>query len=138
MNIDGVDYISEKVEILKPIDFTLAQINIDDIICNGEKQIVSPEVSYNGKILKEGVDYDITDGDFEVSMPGQYKLTLTGKGDYAGEQEVEFNVVCNHVWGENGSSNICTICGEQRFLLPVFCNFLFWYAEISMVLYTCS
>lgn len=139
VNIDGVDYISEKVEILKPIDFTLAQINIDDIICNGEKQIVSPEVSYNGKILKEGVDYDITDGDFEVSMPGQYKLTLTGKGDYAGEQEVEFNVVCNHVWGENGSSNICTICGEQRFVVgDANCDGEVTVADADYILEKCS
>ncbi|MGN0621570.1 MAG: dockerin type I domain-containing protein [Porcipelethomonas sp.] len=139
VNIDGEDYISEKVEILKPIDFTLAQINIDDIICNGEKQIVSPEVSYNGKILKEGADYDITDGDFEVCMPGQYKLTLTGKGDYAGEQEVEFNVVCNHVWGENGSSNICTICGEQRFVVgDANCDGEVTVADADYILEKCS
>lgn len=49
-------------------------------------------------------------------MPGQYKLTLSGKNNYAGEQEVEFIAICNHVWGEDGSSNVCTICGEKRFV----------------------
>ena len=112
IRIDEQDYISEKVEIEKPINISETQINIDDIVFAGYEnmpQLVVPEVSYNGQILVEGTDYNITDGDYSFSSPGEYTVTISGTGRFAGDIEIQYTVVCTH----NEEYGYCSLCYEK-------------------------
>lgn len=117
VSINGVDYISEKMEVLKPIDLSLAAITIDDIICNGKTQLVAPQVLYNGKLLEEGVDFNIDSGDYEVLECGDYSLTLSGIGKFTGSVTIDFKVYCEHDWDLPDNNGICSICGESKYAL---------------------
>ena len=64
---------------------------IPDQIYTGKE--IRPEVKLtsNGHPLKEEQDYDIVyQNNIEV---GKASITVTGKGAYAGEQTIEFNIV---------------------------------------------
>lgn len=57
--------------------------------------VVTPVVRSNdGELLTEGTDYTVSyTGATEMQSPGVYTLTVTGKGDYTGSQEVDVRVL---------------------------------------------
>lgn len=64
---------------------------IPDQIYTGKEIRPEVKVTSNGQPLKEGQDYDIVyQNNIEV---GKASITVTGKGVYAGEQTIEFNIV---------------------------------------------
>ena len=64
---------------------------IPDQIYTGKEIRPEVKVTSNGHPLKEEQDYDIVyQNNIEV---GKASITVTGKGAYAGEQTIEFNIV---------------------------------------------
>jgi len=115
------EFISEKSIVEKPVDMSEVQINIYDILMSDVIAsetgyiVVAPEVYYDGKLLVEGTDYNITDGDFQVSKAGEYNLVLNGIGKFTGDVTVEFIVKCEHEWDEENDGIQCRVCKEYRY-----------------------
>ncbi len=63
------------------------QIGTSASVYNGNVQKLVPELYYRGTKLKNGTDYSCIyeDGDDKYKMPGSYKVTLKGKGNFCGE-----------------------------------------------------
>ncbi len=104
-------YLHEK-RIIKPaskIDLSSAQVTIPDILCNGTEQFAEPEVTLNGEILTEGIDYDI-EKRYSAIYPGKYELIITGIRNYTGEIAATYNVYCEH----NFENTKCTICKSLK------------------------
>ncbi|MCM1267141.1 MAG: hypothetical protein NC302_04475 [Bacteroidales bacterium] len=76
---------------LTRLDLSAAQITIPDILYTGSGQVVEAVVTYDGKTLTEGVDYEIY-GACLVTEPGEYQVVVKGIGDYCGAVEVTFRV----------------------------------------------
>ncbi len=91
---------------MSQIDIMDTSIKLEDIICTGKEQTVNLIITYNGMTLVEGRDYEIR-GDFNVSVPGKYLITVIGCGQYKGEYNKTFEVTCKHQY----SGAKCIICG---------------------------
>ena len=115
------EFISEKSIVEKPVDMSEVQVNIDDILMSDVMTsetgyiVVAPEVYYDGKLLVEGTDYNITNGDFQVSKAGEYNLVLSGIGKFTGDVTIDFIVKCEHEWDEENDGIQCLICKEYRY-----------------------
>lgn len=72
-------------------DLSAAQIVVPDIVYDGSGHVVEADVSFDGKTLKEGVDYEIY-GTCLVTEPGEYHVEIRGCGDYCGAVPVTFHV----------------------------------------------
>lgn len=72
-------------------DLSGAEINVPDIVYDGEEHVAEAEVNCNGRTLIAGSDYEIC-GDVLVSEIGEYKVIIRGIGTYCGEKEVLFQV----------------------------------------------
>ncbi|MEE0763138.1 MAG: dockerin type I domain-containing protein [Acutalibacteraceae bacterium] len=75
----------------KQIDLSNAEVKMDDLVYSGETQYVSPVVTLNGRILTEGVDYDLH-GDYSAKDIGDYNVTIVGRGLYNGEINISYSV----------------------------------------------
>ena len=66
--------------------------SVESVVYNGQKQ--GPKVVYDGKTLQEGVDYTWKDwGDSGSCVePGEYEVTLFGKGRFAGNVQVRYTI----------------------------------------------
>ncbi len=64
---------------------------IPDQPYTGKAVSPKPNVSLDGKTLKEGTDYTI--GYDSNTNPGTAKLTITGRGSYTGSKTASFNIV---------------------------------------------
>ena len=53
---------------------------------------VTPVLTLGGTTLIEGTDYEVTSGSLTYQASGPYKVTLSGKGDYQGSQDISFTV----------------------------------------------
>ena len=78
------------------ISIELARIN--PVRYTGEE--VKPEITYDGKVLKEGKDYTIfklyneaEDPEPVFREPGKYAIMLFGEGDYRGYEEKNFYII---------------------------------------------
>lgn len=123
--VDGEPYVM--VCPLNKIHIKDCSINVEDIFVSGSSSLVEISVSYNGKRLVEGLDYELS-GNVEVEKPGIYSLTVEGIGTYTGTIKKSFNVYCDHVYGEwvvvkESNSKAeglkkqkCIICGNERTL----------------------
>ena len=57
------------------------------------------KITYNGKTLREGADYNVI---YTNNVnPGKAKATVTGIGNFSGTASVEFNIVENQTPSEN-------------------------------------
>lgn len=90
-----------------------AKVSVPNLIYNGSEQMAMPTVTYNGKLLVEGRDYNIG-GDFSATEIGNYTLTISGTGTYTGSVSVNYQVVCNHTYVEKITKQpTCTQTGEK-------------------------
>lgn len=62
-------------------------------VANGKVQRLKPVITYNNKKLKAGLDYEVVYSDNGYSKPGQYKLTVYGKGNFQGTRELTQEIV---------------------------------------------
>lgn len=110
---------------LSKTDLASAQVKAADLAYNKKEQSVAPEVTFDGKTLTPGVDYEIS-GDITATDIGTYKIKITGIGEYTGSVEASYKVVCKHSYGkdwtidkeatctaEGRKSRYCTLCGAQ-------------------------
>ena len=110
---------------LSKTDLASAQVKAEDLAYNKKEQSVAPEVTFDGKILTPGVDYEVS-GDITATDIGTYKIKITGIGEYTGSVEASYKVVCRHSYGkdwtidkeatctaEGRKSRYCTLCGAQ-------------------------
>ena len=68
-----------------------AEVEIDDLVYNGEEQQVIPKVTLNGNVLTPGLDYYLS-GDYLVTDAGEYTITVYGQNLYCGKVSVTFKV----------------------------------------------
>ena len=99
---------------------------------NGMNQVPDVVVTYKGRFLTEGTDYNIA-FPAESIKPGYYEATLTFCGRYKGSADIDYNIVCTHEYKSGASafeanddrveptctrqgsySETCAICGETR------------------------
>lgn len=59
---------------------------------NGKKQATTLTLKYNGKVLKNGVDYKVVKGYTKATNAGKYKITIAGKGNFRGTKTVYYTV----------------------------------------------
>ena len=110
---------------LSKTDLASAQVKAADLAYNKKEQSVAPEVTFDGKTLTPGVDYEVS-GDITATDIGTYKIKITGIGEYTGSVEASYKVVCRHSYGkdwtidkeatctaEGRKSRYCTLCGAQ-------------------------
>ena len=113
------------VRSLSKTDLASAQVKAEDLAYNKKEQSIAPEVTFDGKILTPGVDYEVS-GDITATDIGTYKIKITGIGEYTGSVEASYKVVCRHSYGkdwtidkeatctaEGRKSRYCTLCGAQ-------------------------
>lgn len=77
-----------------------------DVPYDGKAHRWSPTVTDGGKALVEGTDYEVSydKGDF-TNVTGQIKVTVTGKGNYAGEVECSYLITPASLVITTGSAN---------------------------------
>ena len=110
---------------LSKTDLASARVKAEDLAYNKKEQSIAPEVTFDGKILTPGVDYEVS-GDITATDIGTYKIKITGIGEYTGSVEASYKVVCRHSYGkdwtidkeatctaEGRKSRYCTLCGAQ-------------------------
>lgn len=73
-----------------------------------DTQSVDPVVSYNDRILEEGIDYVIV-GTTDYTQKGTYSCYIRGIHNYSGGIECTYNVLCAH---SEVQENTCVACGE--------------------------
>lgn len=110
---------------LKKTDISAATINVPSLKYDGTEQFVTPQVTYRGETLAEGVDYELTDG-YSAMDSGTHTVTVSGIGLYTGVLSADYQVVCNHSYsdnrvlvkaaiGRNGTlEQKCSVCGATR------------------------
>ena len=74
------------------IEIKKVHVELDDtvLIYDATEQTQELVVTVDGKVLKEGVDYDVINN--EGTNAGEYTLTVVGKGDYTGKVELPWNI----------------------------------------------
>ncbi len=81
--------------------FTIAPKNISDadvwtdnltVAFNGKEQKPVPVVTWKGKKLSAKKDYSFNVSPQTTIAAGDYKVTLTGTGNYTGEKEIDFTI----------------------------------------------
>ena len=103
-------------------DISTATITVPNLKYDGTKQFVTPQVTYQGETLVEGVDYELASG-YSATGSGNYTVTVSGIGIYTGTLSADYQVVCNHSYqdnrtlvkaaiGRNGTmEQKCSVCG---------------------------
>ena len=80
--------------------------NVDNLIeYTGSVITVTPTVTYAGTALTATVDFTFAIDPATVQETGEYTLTITGQGNYAGTQTLKFNVVAGILAGEGTEAN---------------------------------
>ena len=76
----------------KPINMSGATATLSTLYykCTGEQRRAVPVVKYNGKYLKNGVDYTLSYG--TNKYPGYGYIYITGKGDFTGKITKKFYI----------------------------------------------
>ena len=110
---------------LKKTDISAATINVPSLKYDGTEQFVTPQITYRGETLAEGVDYELTDG-YSAMDSGTHTVTVSGIGLYTGVLSADYQVVCNHSYrdnrmlvkaaiGRNGTlEQKCSVCGATK------------------------
>ncbi len=81
-------------EVSQRSGWSITQAEIEsstDIAYTGDPIEVSPVLTFAGETLEEGFDYELS-GDTEVTEPGTYAITITGKNLFLGSRTFEFTV----------------------------------------------
>lgn len=71
----------------------------------GDVITVTPTVTYEGTALTADTDFTFATDPATVQEKGEYTLTITGKGNYAGTQSMKFHVVTGVLDGEGTEAN---------------------------------
>ena len=74
------------------IDISDATVSIPDLSYNGEEQHVKVTVTKNGKMLQEGIDYELS-GNYAAKDVGEYQVSIGGIGEYSGLLSATYKVV---------------------------------------------
>lgn len=85
--------ITQKVENPEGSFISIALAEVQPMEYTGEE--LTPQVTYNGKTLVEGEDYDWmrNEGDDPIVLPGSYGITVIGMGDYTDLMITTFEVI---------------------------------------------
>ena len=77
-------------------DLADAEIAFPEMTADGTLQVVNPSVTYGGKSLTEGVDYEII-GTVDFTDPGEYTCQIRGIHNYTGLVTCTYTVTGNPV-----------------------------------------
>lgn len=78
-------------ELIPPDDISTATVTASDQTYDGTEKKPVPTVTWNGKTLTEGIDYDVTAYADNIDA-GEATVTVTGKGKFAGTAKGKFKV----------------------------------------------
>lgn len=97
ITVEGIGHYSgtlTKTFKIVPYDISGCDIKVENKPYTGDVINVTPTVKYGSITLAQGEDKDYTfvTNPTTVKEGGDYTLTVTGKGNYAGTKEVPFNV----------------------------------------------
>ena len=107
---------------LQKRDISAATMTVPNLKYDGTEQFVTPQVTYQGETLVEGVDYELASG-YSATGSGNHTVTVSGIGIYTGTLSADYQVVCNHSYkdsrtlvkaaiGRNGTmEQKCSVCG---------------------------
>ena len=88
----GTDYYSKDATVIG---------NVANLIEHtGSAITVTPTVTYGGTALTAATDFTFVTDPATVQEVGEYTLTITGQGNYAGTQTMKFNVIAGILAGE--------------------------------------
>lgn len=101
-----------------PYDISGCDIKVENKPYTGDVINVTPTVKYGSITLAQGEDKDYTfvTNPTTVKEGGDYTLTVTGKGNYAGTKEVPFNVyypVPNNIRCTNIAATTATVTWDK-------------------------
>lgn len=101
-----------------PYDISGCDIKVENKPYTGDVINVTPTVKYGSITLAQGEDKDYTfvTNPTTVKEGGDYTLTVTGKGNYAGMKEVPFNVyypVPNNIRCTNIAATTATVTWDK-------------------------
>ncbi len=99
-------------------DISKANIEIGDVIYTDYYEYApgNHKVTYNGNVLKEGVDYIIT-SDSGYHSPGIYTFSIVGTGKYYGIARAQYEVIVDkYDVDKNGVIDICDATEIQYYL----------------------
>lgn len=65
-------------------------LNPKNLTFTGEEQTSKPEVTFNGKTLKEDVDYTLN---YDEMISGHVTVTIVGKGNFTGTKEASYDIL---------------------------------------------
>lgn len=82
-NYTGTISGSFKIQEAKKIYLLSKDVTVSELIYNGKPQSPSIQVTHDGELLKEGVDYTLS-GNTSATNAGTYYFTVTGINDYTG------------------------------------------------------
>ena len=102
--LNETDYYSKETAVIGNVDNTIEY--------TGDVITVSPTVSYEGTALTADTDFTFATDPATVQEKGEYTLTITGKGNYAGTQSMKFHVVAGVLDGEGTEANPYLIASD--------------------------
>ena len=86
------------------INVDTAAVSAGKLTYTGETQSPKLTVTINGKTLVEGTDFVVT-GKTKVTNAGTYEITISGKGNYTGEQTFKYTVAAKKVTAKAATAN---------------------------------
>ena len=90
--LNETDYYSKETAVIGNVDNTIEY--------TGDVITVTPTVTYEGTALTADTDFTFATDPATVQEKGEYTLTITGQGNYAGTQSMKFHVVAGVLNGE--------------------------------------
>lgn len=86
------------------INVDTAAVSAGKLTYTGKTQSPKLTVTINGKTLVEGTDFVVT-GKNKVTNAGTYEITISGKGNYTGEQTIKYTVAAKNVTAKAATAN---------------------------------
>lgn len=90
--LNETDYYSKETAVIGNVDNTIEY--------TGDVITVTPTVTYEGTALTADTDFTLATDPATIQETGEYTLTITGQGNYAGTQSMKFHVVAGILNGE--------------------------------------
>lgn len=78
---------------INPFNMENCEITMENPVYTGSEIELNPTVKRDGTLLVKGADYTVTTAPAEVLAVGDYTLTITGKGNYTGTKDFDFQVI---------------------------------------------
>lgn len=90
---------------IDPFNVENCEITMENPVYTGSEIELNPIVKRDGTTMTKDADYTVTTAPAEVLEVGDYTMTITGKGNYTGTKDVDFQVIKRWVIGSGTSES---------------------------------